>query len=131
MDWRSPGDASSITVFPARALVESPIGEVESALREAEWDGFAGHATTNVPVETPHFRAGIVRTYEGTRRGAPHRVTVAVLIDDRFAYTCRFESQSSEHAPAFEALVSSILPVPRASREDRRAQLDGLLHWVD
>lgn len=130
-DWRAPGDASSITVFPARALVESPIGEVERALREAEWAGFAGHATSTVPVETPHFQAGIVRTYEGTRSGAPHRVTVAVLVDDRFAYTCRFESASSEHAPAFEGLVSSIIPVPRATRVRRSEQLDGFMHWVD
>lgn len=116
---------ATITVFPARALVESPIGDVERALREAEWAGFSGRATSTVAIETPHFRAGVVRTYAGSGR----RIVVAVLLDDRFAYTCRLASVADE--PAFHAMLSSIVPLPRPAPIVRTAELGGVVHWVD
>lgn len=125
-EWMCPGfpdDPGQITVWPALPL----------ALGGATFARGLGAASEGpYPVISAH-RLGGDRWRRRFQLDDGRSVTrdLVVLRDDRYVYPARIDRADPAHDEAFEAILASIQPIPRARGEAARARRpDALDFWI-
>jgi len=135
-EWLAPGypaDDSTLTVFPARPMIETGADTLDLMLHELGWTGFAPVDAATQPVTTPHL-TGHVRSYRGLRDGRPRHVHLAILEDGRFSYMSRLDAPADgiTHVAVLRDLIASIIPLPIPQPPERSAPTnDAFANWSD
>jgi hypothetical protein len=135
-EWLAPGypaDDSTLTVFPARPVIETAADSADMMLHELGWTGFQPVDATTLPLITPHL-SGQVRSYRGMREGRPRHVHLAILEDGRFFYMSRLDAPADgvTHVSVLRDLLASVIPLP-VPQPPERAAPDGDVfgNWSD